>query len=111
MGVILIASGHILGDVNACGLCASHRVRVKRRRKLVVTPAGAGKLFPAKFAKIKSRQDAHKRLSPFSGHFPNFDCWEEKGTFSTPTPDSVNCLVYTCLSAWDVIVSILSIQR
>jgi hypothetical protein len=54
---------------------------------------GVEKLLPAKFAKIKSRQEAPQSI--FLGRVdifypPNFACLGRKGSFSTATPDNVN---------------------
>jgi hypothetical protein len=52
-------------------------------------PVAVEKLLPAKFAKIKSRQEAPQSI--FSGRVgifypPNFDRLRRKGSFSTATP-------------------------
>jgi hypothetical protein len=54
------------------------------------------KLIPAKFAKIKSRQEAAQSI--FSGRVdifypPNFGCLRRKGSFSTPTGFFVKLLL------------------
>jgi hypothetical protein len=54
---------------------------------------GVEKLLPAKFAKIKSRQEAPQSI--FSGWIdifypPNFACSGRIGSFSTATPDYAN---------------------
>jgi hypothetical protein len=55
-------------------------------------PVCVEKLLPAKFAKIKSRQDAlQTTFSVFLDIFyPPFFCHFEEWTLSTPAPDSVN---------------------
>jgi hypothetical protein len=58
---------------------------------------GVEKLPPEKFAEIKSRQDVLYRI--VSGRLdifdpPNSGCFEEKATFSTPTPDFDNYGVF-----------------
>src|SRR6202158_1237025 len=54
------------------------------------TGVGVEKHLPAKFAKIKLRQEAPQSI--FSGrvdifYLPNFGCLRRKGSFSTATPD------------------------
>jgi hypothetical protein len=56
--------------------------------KLALTGVAVEKLLLAKFAKIKSRQDALQTI--FSGSLdifypPNFGCLGRKASFSTPT--------------------------
>jgi len=56
-------------------------------RQLTITGVAVEKLFPAKFTKIKSRQDAlQTTFSVFLDIFypPNFGCFEENGLFQHP---------------------------
>src|SRR5208282_489979 len=63
----------------------------RRLRRLLLTGVAVEKLLPAKFAKMKSRQEALQ--ATFSGRLdtfypPNFACLERKRSFSTATGDS-----------------------
>jgi hypothetical protein len=60
---------------------------------LLLSGVAVEKLLPAKFAKIKSRQEAPQSI--FSGwvdifYPPKFARLGRKGSFSTATPDSVS---------------------
>jgi hypothetical protein len=64
-----------------------------RGRVVGVNAVGIEKLFPAKFAKIKSGQDAPQTtFSVFPDIFypPNSCCFEENGVFQHPTPVYAN---------------------
>src|SRR5438105_13700856 len=59
----------------------------EKRRTVAQSPVGVEKLFPAKFAKIKSCQDAPQTtFSVFLDIFypPNSCCFEENGVFQQP---------------------------
>src|SRR2546425_10524706 len=62
----------------------------------MLTGVGVEKLFPAKFAKIKSCQDAPQTtFSVFLDTFypPNSCCFEENGVFQQPRPFTTTTLV------------------
>jgi hypothetical protein len=85
-------------DEAICGQNGGHRLEARLRRQAIVpselalakNPVAVEKLLPAKFAKIKSRQEAPQSIFPGRVDIfypPNFGCLGRKVSFSTATPD------------------------
>src|SRR5438105_6469469 len=73
----------------------------EKRRTVAQSPVGVEKLFPAKFAKIKSCQDAPQTtFSVFLDIFypPNSCCFEENGVFQQPQAFTIRTPVNSAIA-------------